>query len=185
MLGIAELSVIAVVFTALARTPYLGLALHMDTGFYVSNASVVSRRLRVGEGWNVRFAGASKLIPELFYTTVFLARSGMAYKRSVRIAEAALHLLTAWVCYFAVTALGAGPTAGVGAALAFLAVTSEPDYGSYFECAEHLEPLFHLAAFATIVLGVSSKDSWLIGLGIFVLATDVLFVKLSSLGGAA
>jgi hypothetical protein len=123
----------------------------------------------IAQGWNVRYAGASKLIPELFYTVIFLASPSGKYKESFRFAEIVLHALTACVAYCAMLAVDAGTVPAVATALAFLALSSEPDFGSYFECAEHFEPIFQFISFGAITLGIWHSDPFILGAGIFAL----------------
>ncbi len=56
----------------IVREPFRRLPLHIDTGFYVSNHTIVTGRFRFSQGWNAHFAGCSKLVPEVFYSLVYL-----------------------------------------------------------------------------------------------------------------
>ena len=56
----------------LIRQPFRRLPLHVDSGFYVSNHTIATGRFRFSKGWNAHYAGCSKLLPEVFYSLVYL-----------------------------------------------------------------------------------------------------------------
>ncbi|HSD09464.1 MAG TPA: hypothetical protein VLF14_00640, partial [Candidatus Binatia bacterium] len=67
------------------RCVFFDLPLHIDTCFYVSNHTICTRTIRYSRGWNARFAGCSKVLPEYFYSLVYLLHGGEGYKRASRV----------------------------------------------------------------------------------------------------
>jgi hypothetical protein len=164
----------------LIRKPFARLPLHIDTGFYVSNHTVVTRRWHFAEGWNAHFAGCSKVLPEAFYSLVYRLHA-------LDYAKASRHYAS---IYNAATALAVGilaeglfgPSEAVffAAFLAFCLLSSEAHYGVYHECAELFELLPQTAGLACVVVGLGQGDPvWFLG-GALCWAMEVFFIKLSS-----
>lgn len=166
----------------LLRAPWFGLPLHIDTGFYVSNATIVHRRFRFSKGWNALLAGCSKALPEAFYSLVWLASGGRRYGPAFRAASAVWSWATALAVGAAAwTASGGSEPAFIAAVLLFTVASAEPQYGTYYECAEAFHGLFQAAAAFCLLRGEGPWIAAGLGLAVF----DSLFVKLSSLPLAA
>ncbi len=187
----------AVLYTVLAfplylllRYPFRRLPLHTDTGFYVSNHTICTRRFRFSEGWNARYAGCSKVIPEFFYSLVYLAHSPkdatigstrMGYKEWSRLWASVYNFLTA-ICVGILCSLFAdgSPVHYVTGLTVFALLSTECQYGVYFECAELFEILFEVAGIAVFLLGMQMYNLALITLGALLWAAAACFVKLSA-----
>ena len=175
----------------LLREPFCRLPLHIDTGFYVSNHTIATRRLAFSQGWNAHHAGCSKLIPELFYSIIYLlhsrpggsggAQGPLGYKQMSRRYATLLNFITAVTVGALACALADGNSAYYYAGLiAFAVLSSEPHYGVYFECAEWFEMPAHVGGLLCLLVGIACSGPWWIFAGAFVWAADAFFVKLSS-----
>jgi hypothetical protein len=167
------------------RAPFFRLPLHIDTGFYVSNHTVRTRRFRYARGWNARFAACSKVLPELFYSAVFLVHGGPRYRVMSRVWLTVWLWATAIVVGLAAARLSGDPRAALAGVVVFALVSSEPRYGIYFESAEPFE--LPLQALGTVVLygGLQAHEPWTAAAGIGIWAAESFFVKLSSLPATA
>jgi len=166
------------------RYPFFLLPLHMDTGFYVSNHTVCTRRLDYSRGWNARFAGCSKVLPEMFYSVVYLAHGGEAYKWWSRFYYSIYNYVCGVLVGVAVAWLTDGSTLAYCAGLtAYCLLSSEPHYGVYFESGEQFEVLFQVAGFLLILKGLRDVEPWWLALGVGLWMFDGFFVKLSTLVG--
>lgn len=174
----------------LNRAPYLRLPLHIDTGFYVSNSTIALRRFSFRRGWNAHYAGCSKLLPELFYSLVYLWRtpaqvSEHSYIRSSRIAASLYNYATCACLAFFAMKLGGDFRWFAAALVLYSLISSEPHYGVYHECAELLEVLAQAGGALCLFLGVQQDSpSWTFA-GAALWSLDVFFVKLSSIVAAA
>jgi N-acetylglucosaminyldiphosphoundecaprenol N-acetyl-beta-D-mannosaminyltransferase len=171
----------ALPFVLLLRGPFLRLPLHIDTGFYVSNATISSGRFRFSRGWNALLAGCSKFIPEWFYSRVYLAHRGKGYSYWSRIYMS----VYAWLSSLAVGLLAwriAGGSEEVFAAAVglYLCISSEPQYGGYFESGEQFEALPQAAAVMLLHEGLVRGSPWLAGSGLLLWMAQAVFIKLSS-----
>ena len=175
----------------LIREPFRRLPLHIDTGFYVSNHTIATGRFDFSKGWNAHFAGCSKVVPELFYSLVYLAhgRSGgtdgvaglTRFKRMSRLYASLFNYLTAIAVGFLAYVLSGGNELFYCAGLAtFALLSSEPHWGVYFECGELFEMLADVAAVVLVLVGFEVGQPWLVGLGAFVWDAGSIFIKLSS-----
>jgi len=164
----------------LIRRPFARLPLHIDTGFYVPNHTIVTRRWRFREGWNAHYAGCSKGLPELFYSAVFLLHPGH-YKRMSRHYASVFNYVTAvFVGVLAFHSSGGDFRYYCAALVAFALVSSEPHYGVYHECAELFELLFQTAGLTCVIFAVKNgAPSWLFA-GALLWAGEAFFIKLSS-----
>lgn len=167
------------------RGIFARLPLHIDTGFYVSNHAVAARRWRFGRGWNARFAGGSKVLPEAFYTAVYLGGRGRYRERSrlwAGLVNYATAILVGWVSW----RLGGRTEAAYLAGLvSYALISSEPFYGVYFENAELFELPFQAVGFGLMAVGtIEGAPTW-VGVGAGLWFFESGFVKLSSLPAAA
>jgi len=169
------------------RRPYQALPLYIDTGFYVSNHTIATGSFDFSKGWNARYAGCCKALPELFYSLIYLTHCrnaedpGLAYRRCVRLYASLYNYVTAIIVgLLAVILTGGGVALYLAALILFAAVSSEPQHGVYYECAELFGLLANALAVATIALGLTSGQAWWVGLGAFVWMLDACFIKLSS-----
>ena len=172
------------------RHPFRRLPLHIDTGFYVSNHTIATGEFRFSKGWNARFAGCSKVLPELFYSLVYLVtarpREGMvrrddAYKTYSRLFAALYNFVTAVAVGLLACRLSGGELVYYYAGLVLFAlVSSEAQYGVYFENGELFGILWNVIAIGLLAAGMSAGSAALVALGVFVWACEAFFIKLSS-----
>ncbi len=185
------------------RSAFWRLPLHVDTGFYVSNHTVATGRIRFSEGWNAHFAGCSKVVPELFYSAVYLlcgrvqrsprASRRLSYKYAARFWASLFNYLTAIVVGVLGFQLSGGdPRFYYAGLIVFALLSSEPQYGVYFECGELFAMLPNVVSVTMLLVGVQTQDAWWIGAAAMIWSAEVYFVKLSSaiamaivFGGAA
>jgi len=191
MLTAAVITLVLLPIYVLVREPFRSLPLHIDTGFYVSNHAIVTGRWDFSRGWNAHFAGCTKVLPEWFYTSIYLLhgrRRGeailaetMAYKKWSRLYASIFNYATAVAVGALAYALAAGDVRYYCAALvAFVMVSSEPHYGIYFECAELFEMFAQTVSMLCILAGLAAGNGWCVCVGAFLLAADAFFIKLSS-----
>ena len=163
------------------RKPFQRLPLHVDTGFYVANATIADRKIRLSEGWNARFAGASKVIPELFYSLVFLKAGPEGYAAKSRQWYSVYALLAAAsVGLLACTVYAGAAWVLVPATAIYVLYAAEHQYGVYYESGEQFEVLFQAAGTACLVMGVQTgAPGWFIA-GSCIWCFEAVFIKLSS-----
>lgn len=176
------------------RATYARLPLHIDTGYYVSNHTIASGRWSYVHGWNARYAGCSKLIPEAVFSFIYLiARrcasapidAGRTYARWARLAMTLVNFISAvLVGLLAEHWLGGGDLTYIAGLLAYGLLSSEPHYGTYFECAELFEVPFQTLAMLLATVGLSYQQAWLIGAAAGLWCAEACFVKLSSVPAA-
>jgi hypothetical protein len=168
------------------RWPFFKLPLHMDTGFYVSNQTICDRKFRFSKGWNARYAGCSKVVPEFFYSVVYLLHGeGDRYKFYSR-------FYYSFYCFAVAVLVGLlAYQLSVGSALPyviglviFCLLSSEPHYGIYFENGEQFELLPQVAGILLIQIGLARETPWMVGGGVGLWMLDAYFIKLSSLPAA-
>lgn len=167
------------------RYPFFRLPLHIDTGFYVSNHTVCTGRLDFSKGWNARFFGCSKAVPEVFYSLVYLIHGGRRYKFFSRFYYTffafATGVLTAISAY---TMAGGSDVHFMLALLMYCLISSEPGYGAYFESGEQFQVFFEALGFLSVLLGITSGFPAAVGLGVGLWVLDAYLVKLSALAGS-
>ncbi len=170
----------------LLRQPFRRLPLHIDTGFYVSNHTVATGRLSFSKGWNAHFAGCSKVIPEVFYSCIYLLHShrgacGDGYQRMSRLYASLFNYLSAIAVGMLTYALSEGDLSFYYAGLiAFALLSSEPHYGVYFECGELFELLPQVLAVLCLMTGLEQSEAAWIAAGAFLWAGSACFIKLSA-----
>ena len=168
------------------RYPFFRLPLHIDTGFYVSNHTICTRKINLSKGWNAHFAGCSKVIPELFYSLIYLLHGGTRYKFYSRLYYSLYNYGTAILIGYGAYVLGGeSEILYYGGLITFCMISSEPHYGVYFESAEQFELPFQVIGFLLIVLGLEGRNPYFVagGFGVWVLGS--FFIKLSSLIGGS
>ena len=175
----------------LLRAPFWRLPLHVDTGFYVSNHTIASGRLDFSKGWNARFAGCSKVIPEVFYSLIYLVHCRMAigsshlwlssYKHASRFYASLYNYATAIaVGVLACQFCGWDVRFYYSGLIVFALLSSEPQYGVYYECGELFGILGNVVSLLLAGAGVAHGDPWLVATASFVWCVEACFVKLSS-----
>ncbi len=186
------LTVLAFLLYALARAPFRRLTLHYDTGFYVSNHTVTTNLFRFSKGWNARYAGCSKVIPEWLLGQSYVAARekvavcggaiGDTYSRTFRFRTTIIGFFTAITVGILCYQVGANSMGLYYAALISLClVTAEPQWGNYHECAETFELLPQVCSVVLLLLGIENQNGPLIGLAAFLWAAEAYFIKLSSI----
>ncbi len=165
------------------RWPFFRLPLHMDTGYYVSNYTVCRRKLDFSKGWNARYAGCSKVVPELFYSTIFLIHGGGdKYKFFSRFYYSIYCFVVAMLVGYASSVLSGGTVHSYFVGLIiYCLLSSEAHYGIYFESGEQFELLPHVLGILLILIGLRSDVPWMMGAGVGLWAWASCFIKLSSL----
>ncbi|HUU82454.1 MAG TPA: hypothetical protein VM243_03015 [Phycisphaerae bacterium] len=165
----------------LLRHPYRKLPLHIDTGFYVSNQFVAGDRLSYSAGWNARFAGGSKVVPELFYSLVYLAYGGKDYASYSRLYFGAYNYLTAIAIGLLAWLLSGGDVLYYYTGLVVYAlISSEPHWGGYFESGEQFEVLPQVLAVVCLWIGLTGGSPWWCALAAFIWAAQSFAIKLTS-----
>jgi len=174
---------LAMFFVYLAlRYPFFQLPLHIDTGFYVSNHTICTRKFNFSQGWNAHFAGCSKVLPELFYSLIYLLHGGKRYKIYSRFYYSLYNYLTAILVGYAAYILGGrSELLYYNGLIAYCLLSSEPHYGIYFESGEQFELPFQVMGFLLIWLGIESQNAYLVAGGIGLWLLEAFFIKLSSL----
>ncbi|MEK6677450.1 MAG: hypothetical protein AABZ47_17585 [Planctomycetota bacterium] len=172
-----------------ARRAFRDLPLHIDTGFYVSNHTICTGRFEFSKGWNARHAGCSKLLPEWFYSTIYLwARhrptneDGLPrYVTASRSGASLFNYVTAIVVGVLVWHYADGDIRYYFAGLVLFGLgSSESQYGVYHECAELFELLPQVAGLCCLQQGLNTTNGWWVFAGTLLWALEVFFVKLSS-----
>jgi hypothetical protein len=174
----------------LIRFAFARLPLHIDTGFYVSNSTVATRKIRFAKGWNAHFAGCSKVIPELFYSAIYLLHTRRAgdnnlarwgFKRWSRLYASLLNYATAIAVGYLAFLLSDGDwRLFTCATIVYALLSSEPHWGSYFECGELFENLANVTAILCLMVGLERGELAWFGYAAFAWSFATFFVKLSS-----
>ena len=181
MLDVLPVAILAFPIYMLLRHPYRKLPLHIDTGFYVSNQLVAHGRLTYRTGWNARFAGGSKVVPELFYSLVYLAYGSKDYASYSRLYFSVYNYLTAVAVGVAAWVMSGGDVVCYYAGLAVYAlVSSEPHWGGYFESGEQFEVLPQVLAVICLLIGLGEGSAWWCGLAALIWAAQAFAIKLTS-----
>lgn len=171
------------------RWRFFKLPLHVDVGFYVSNDTICFNRWRYRNGWNARFAGGSKVLPEGFYTLTYLLHGPDGYKLRSRLYASLYNYLTAIAvgCLCAVLApeTDATGTYYLAGLTAFALISSQPHFGVYFENAELFELLPQVVGLLLIATGAQEQSLALLCVGCALWWLDAFFIKLSSVPPAA
>jgi GT2 family glycosyltransferase len=167
LIGSTLLLLAAAIFI-LTRRPMLAFPLHIDTGYFVSNATIQNRRWRFRDGWSAWAAGCSKVIPEMFYSFVYLMFP-RSYTKTSRIAYMLLCGATSLAFGRLVAVSGGNGYVGV---LVFMLLLSEPHYGTLYESCEQFELVFYVLALLLLAEGHFLLAAAILWLGVF-------FVKLS------
>ncbi|MBU1626641.1 tetratricopeptide repeat protein [bacterium] len=169
-------------FYLVLRYPFFKLPLHIDTGFYVSNNTICTRRINFSKGWNATYAGCSKIIPEFFYSLIYLIHGGSGYKKFSRFYFSLYNYLTAIAVGYTMYIIGDGsvPLYCIGLVI-FCLMSSEPHYGVYFENGEQFEVLPQIIGFLLIILGLDKGNVFFLAGGIGLWALESYFIKLTSL----
>jgi len=167
------------------RWPFFSLALHRDTGFYVANSTICSGRIRFERGWNATYAGCSKVVPEFFYSLIYLVHGGGdQYKFYSRFYYSLYCYVVAIMTGYLAYMMEGSIVAFYAGSMIFALLSSEPHYGVYFESGEQFELLPQVAGFAAMYGGVTSGHAWIAGAGVGLWVLESLFIKLSSLPAA-
>jgi len=168
----------------LVRHPYRRLPLHIDTGFYVSNYTVGTGRLSYARGWNARFAGGGKIVPELFYSLIYLRCGGERYGSCSRLWFSVFNYATAVAVGLLAWVLSGGGVAWYCAALVgYALLSSEPQYGGYHESGEQFEVLPQALAVLCLTVGLGGHSWWWCALAAFLWALETFAIKLTSAAG--
>lgn len=177
----------------LIREPFRRLPLHIDTGFYVSNDAIAAGRWDFRRGWNAHYAGGSKLVPEAFFTHIYLLARRLGgdagqvagrYISGSRLGVSAVNYASAVLVGWFACVLADGDIRLYYAGLCCYALlSSEPHYGGAFECAEVFEIPFQLLAMLALAVAVQIESPALIALSALAFAAEACFVKLSSAVG--
>ncbi len=164
------------------RWPFFHLPLHLDTGYYVSNHTICTRRIDFSKGWNAHFAGCSKVLPEYFYSVIYVLHGADRYKYCSRlyysIFNYATAILVGYVCYMVA---GSSQLYYYLGLVLYCMFSSEPHYGIYFENGEQFELIFQVIGFLFIYVGVVQPNEILVGVGIGVWALESFFIKTASM----
>ena len=162
-----------------ARRMFYRLPLHQESGFYVSNNTILNRRFNPRKSWHARFSGGNKLVPELFFSFVYLCVGGHKYAYYSRFFYTILSILLFPPVAIICSELGMGRFE-IWLAMFFLAlVLAEPQFGSYYESGEQFELFALLWGLALLMLGVEGNSPFLTGAGIGLWLLSAFFIKFS------
>src|SRR3989338_5361208 len=165
------------------RRIFFNLPLHRDTGFYVSNHTVCSKKIDFSKGWNARFAMCSKVLPEFFYSFIYLKHGGIKYPFFSRFYYSLLNYVTA--IFVGISAFWISNESALFYAIGLVSyglMSSHPFVGSYFENGEQFELFFQNLGFVFIFLGMNHANLWFIQLGVSFWLFEGFFIKTISLG---
>lgn len=168
------------------RWPFFRLPLHIDTGFYVSNHTICTQHINFSKGWNANFAGCSKVLPEYFYSVIYLLHGGEKYKFYSRFYYSLYNYITAiFVGCGSYMVAGSDEMYYYLGLVIYCLLSSEPHYGVYFENAEQFELSFQVVGLLLLYGGLLQANGVLVGAGIGLWVLESFFVKLSSIGSTA
>jgi len=168
------------------RWPYFKLPVGPDTGYYVSNNTIVNSKFAFSKGWNARYAMCSKFIPELFCSLVYIWLGHKKYKFSWRLLFSFYNFGTAIAVGGIVHILSHGaPFSYLAGLVTYCLVSSEPDYGIYYESAEQFEILFQAWGTFFLLKGVQPVQPELLAVGAGLWFFDVFFIKITAIAAAA
>lgn len=176
MLGLALLAALYLAY----RARFALLPLHVDSGFYVTNAAIVARRYRPLCGWNAHFSGNSRLLPEWFHSALYLRVGPARYAAAFRSAYSGLALVAALSHGVAAQALLGTHAACWWTALLSAALLAEAQYGAYFESAEAFEVAVQGVGLACLCWSAADGCSSLGALGLALFWLDALLIKSSA-----
>lgn len=162
-----------------ARRMFYRLPLHQESGYYVSNDTILNRRFDPRKSWHARFSGGNKVVPEIFYSFVYLCAGGRNYAYYSRLFYSILTILLFPPLAIVCSELGMGPFEIWFAMFLFALVLAEPQFGSYYESGEQFELFALLWGLALVMLGVDSGSSRLVSAGMGLWLLSVFFIKFS------
>ena len=164
------------------RRTFFDLPLHRDTGFYVSNFTILNRKINYSLGWNAHFAFCGKVLPELFYSGIYLRYGGERYSFYSRIYYATLNYFIGIIVGISAYSLtGANPYSYLIGLIIYGFLSSKPFFGVYFESAEQFEILPQTLALLLISWWMKSNNNWLVFIAFSLIFLDAFFAKLSSI----
>ncbi len=162
-----------------ARRMFYRLPLHQESGFYVSNHTILNRRFNPRKSWHARFSGGNQLIPELFFSLVYLCIGGRRYAYHSRFFYTILAILLFPPFAIICSELGMGRLEIWLGMLLFALVLAEPQFGSYYESGEQFELFALLWGLALLMMGVERGSALLSGAGIGLWLASAFFIKFS------
>jgi len=161
------------------RKPFFPLPLHIDTGFFVSNHTIQNRKINYSKGWSASFAGCSKVIPELFYSVIYLFNPNK-YPVASRFYYSIFAYITSIIFGFLIYTVHDSSIISYFIGLVFFSLLlSEPHYGVYFENSEQFEIFFIITGWLLIELGFNTSIL-LMSIGFGLILFNAFFVKLAS-----
>jgi len=164
------------------RRPFFQLPLHRDTGFYVSNQTIMKKKISYSQGWNAQFALCSKVIPEFFYSWLYLKFKGVQYQFYSRLYYSFWNYATGIAVGIAAVIAGDGNWIFYPVALiSFSFLSSHPHSGIYFENGEQFEMLFQVIGGAAILYGIKEVAITPIVMGLSIWLLEAFFIKTVSL----
>ena len=173
------------VFIVSVRWCYFRLPLHGDTGFYVSNHTIVHKKFRFSEGWNAQYAGASKFIPEAFYSALYLTAGNRRYPFISRLMVTLLVAVSCGVVGMTCRCLlDQNILISIAAMALFAMISSEAVYVTYHETAEQFEIIPQFLGFGLIEHGLHHQNSAEVLAGLALWWIDAVWIKLPAAGGA-
>jgi hypothetical protein len=162
-----------------ARRMFYRLPLHQESGFYVSNDTILNRRFNPRKSWHARFSGGNKLVPEFFFSFVYLCSGGKKYAYYSRFAYTIFSILLlppmAIICF----ELGMGQLEIWLAMFLLALVLAEPQFGSYYESGEQFELFALLWGMAMVMTGIENALPLWVGVGIGLWLLSAFFIKFS------
>lgn len=168
------------------RWTYFHLPVGPDTGYYVSNHTIASGKFNFSKGWNSRYAMCSKFIPEAFCSLIYIWFGHKRYKVFWRLFFSIYNFATAVAIGGIVHLVCNGaPYSFLAGVVTYGLVSSESDYGIYYESAEQFEILFQALGTLFILKGLEPVRPELLVLGAGLWFLDVFFIKITAIAAAA
>ncbi len=167
------------------RWSYFKLPIGPDAGFYISNNTIVNKKINFSKGWNAHYAACSKLIVEYFYSLIYLWFGKKRYKLVSRFVFSIYNYITAIgvgaiVYYIADKSL----LAFILGLVVYALVSSEPHYGIYFESGDQFETLFMTFGSLLLIIGLPSQNIYLLSMGLGIWFLNAYLIKITSLSAA-
>ncbi len=163
------------------RRLFFNLPLHRDSGFYVSNHTICSQKFSYREGWNAKYGFCSKVLPEFFYSLVYLKHGRTKFKFYSRYYYSFYNYATAIAVGFCAYIVTNDAWSYALALIIYGMISSHPFFGVYFENGEQFEVLFQAVGFGIIFLGFKQSNLILLSSGIALWVLESFFIKTVSL----
>ncbi len=167
------------------RWPYFKLPVGPDTGYYVSNHTITHRKFSFCKGWNARYAMCSKFLPEAFLSSIYVKFGHRSYPFAWRFGFSIYNYFTAIsVGLLSHVVTNGAPVSYLAGLISYGLISSEPDYGIFYESAEQFEILFQILGTSMIFWGLQTNLPIFVLIGVGLWFFDVFLIKITGIVGA-